>query len=580
MKAILLVRVSTKAQDFDEQEREIYNMAIKDGYLPECIIPICEKESGIKLAEEERAGLNKMKELIEEDNDINCVYCWEVSRIARRKKINFSVLDYLTTHKIQLVVKNPSIRLFKDNGDIDEGAEMVFTLFSQMAESEMRTKLARWKRTKDAKRKESIYTGGWILYGYTVDETTKKLIIDEKQANIVKTIFALYLTGKYSYGSLAKELMQTGLLVGYTLLTARKFISLTLNNLAYAGLPSSTNKRNNVKTEGNIYPQLVTLEMINKCKEIAKSNTNKPKKQYNNYYFGKGLLRCPYCGGIMVAKKNNNTYHCQECTKGFWIQINLVDSILWHSSIMLYATKLAHKDDEDRKQYYCQLTICDSKIKTSESRIKAMQERAEVIEHKAYVEGTLSITKADSFINELNNKIDKERKELNKWMNDRATIQNLLIEVSRDDKVVNLDKVAEIKDDKTRYDIIHEVFDCAFIDKIEQYKYTISIYPKLWNHPLQYTLNTKKNTVFTDVTEDIHQHLIGKRHSFIDDIEVLPISEEIKCYEERFKAVRNKEKNRYYNVKYCREHKEDNARRQREYRARQKALKVKDNQGE
>lgn len=82
-------------------------------------------------------------------------------------------MDYLTTHKIQLVVKNPSIRLFKDNGDIDEGAEMVFTLFSQMAESEMRTKLARWKRTKDAKRKESIYTGGWILYGYTVDETTK-----------------------------------------------------------------------------------------------------------------------------------------------------------------------------------------------------------------------------------------------------------------------------------------------------------------------------------------------------------------------------------------------------------------------
>ena len=307
MKAILLVRVSTKAQDFDEQEREIYNMAIKDGYLPECIIPVCEKESGIKLAEEERAGLNKMKELIEEDNDINCVYCWEVSRIARRKKINFSVLDYLTTHKIQLVVKNPSIRLFKDNGDIDEGAEMVFTLFSQMAESEMRTKLARWKRTKDAKRKESIYTGGWILYGYTVDETTKKLIIDEKQANIVKTIFALYLTGKYSYGSLAKELMQTGLLVGYTLLTARKFISLTLNNLAYAGLPSSTNKRNNVKTEGNIYPQLVTLEMINKCKEIAKSNTNKPKKQYNNYYFGKGLLRCPYCGGIMFSIKNNNT---------------------------------------------------------------------------------------------------------------------------------------------------------------------------------------------------------------------------------------------------------------------------------
>ena len=75
------MRVSTKAQDFDEQEREIYNMAIKDGYKPEDIIPVCEKESGIKLSEEERAGLNRMKELIESDPTINCVYCWEVSRM-------------------------------------------------------------------------------------------------------------------------------------------------------------------------------------------------------------------------------------------------------------------------------------------------------------------------------------------------------------------------------------------------------------------------------------------------------------------------------------------------------------------
>ena len=49
MKAILLVRVSTKVQDFDEQEKEIYRMAVKDGYKPEDIISICEKESGIKL---------------------------------------------------------------------------------------------------------------------------------------------------------------------------------------------------------------------------------------------------------------------------------------------------------------------------------------------------------------------------------------------------------------------------------------------------------------------------------------------------------------------------------------------------
>ena len=33
MKAILLVKVSTKTQDFDEQERVIFEMAIKEFYL-------------------------------------------------------------------------------------------------------------------------------------------------------------------------------------------------------------------------------------------------------------------------------------------------------------------------------------------------------------------------------------------------------------------------------------------------------------------------------------------------------------------------------------------------------------------
>ena len=571
MKAILLVRVSTKTQDFDEQEREIYEMAIKDGYLPDNIIPVCEKESGIKLSEEERAGLNKMKELIESDGSINCVYCWEVSRIARRKKVNFSVLDYLINHKIQLVIKNPSIRLFKDNGNIDEGAEMIFTLFSQMAESEMRTKLARWKRTKDANRKQSIYTGGWLLYGYKVDDVTRKIIPSE-DAEVVRTIFNMYLTGNYSYGSLAKELVQTGKF-NYTLANARKMVSLILNNTAYAGEPSSISSINKLSTEGNVYPAIVTLDMIKKCKEIAKQNIYKPKKQYNNYYFAKGLLRCPYCGGIMVAKKNNNTYHCQSCEKGFYVQINLIDSILWYVSTIFYASKLMHVNDEDRRQYQQQISVYDSKIATSELNIKDIEDRIEKIEYKAYVEGTLSITKADSFIKELNQKIDNERRNIKKWMNDRATIQQMLIEASNKSKGVNFDQIVCIKDDETRYNIIHEVLDCAFIDKLDNMKYSISIYPRLWNHPLKFILNTRTNKVFTDITEDLDRYYKGIQYTEIDGVKVLPKSEEIDCYEQRFKPIRDKKKSREYNVKYCQEHKEDNARRQREYRARQKALK-------
>ena len=128
-KAILLVRVSTKKQDFDEQERELYQLALLDGYTDENIIPICEKESGIKLKEEERRELNRLKEEITKGG-VACVYAWEVSRIGRKKKVIFSITEYLAEQGIQLVIKEPSIRLLNENGSINDGAETILTLFA------------------------------------------------------------------------------------------------------------------------------------------------------------------------------------------------------------------------------------------------------------------------------------------------------------------------------------------------------------------------------------------------------------------------------------------------------------------
>lgn len=147
-KCILLVRVSTQKQNFDAQEQELYNLAVADGYKDNNIIPICEKESGIKLSEEERNGLNRLKEEVEKGG-ITCVYAWEISRIARKKKVIFSIVDFLQVRGIQLIIKEPYIKLLNADGSINEAAETILTLFAQLSESEMRNKQARWKRTKE-----------------------------------------------------------------------------------------------------------------------------------------------------------------------------------------------------------------------------------------------------------------------------------------------------------------------------------------------------------------------------------------------------------------------------------------------
>ena len=468
MKAILLVRVSTEAQDFTEQEKEIYQMAINDGYKPEDIIPICEKESGIKLEEEERAGLNRMKELIEAGG-VDCVYCWEVSRIARRKKINFSVLEYLTAHKVQLIIKNPSITLFNRDGSINEGAEVVFTLFSQMAESEMRTKKERFKRSKDARRKEGYFTGGFVLYGYTTNEENK-LVVKDDEAEVVKMLFTMYLSGRYSYRSLAKEVQEMGIFTDKSYLTAQTAISKILNNYAYAGLPSSEGNKNKLRTEGNVYPALVTKEMVDKVKEISQKNVIEPKKKYSTYYFGKGILRCPDCGRIMMAVKARNFYHCTKCGCKTTININMVDSALWAVAAPLYTAKMANKAEGQKEAYETQIVLLEQKIDVAQKDIDGMRTRAEKVEYKAYVEGTMSEAKAIAFINEINKKIEAREKEIEKYRNQMQDYQNLLLQYTGEYEGTVIDDVASITDEKVRYDIVHQMISWASIERVDGFK--------------------------------------------------------------------------------------------------------------
>ena len=568
MKAILLVRVSTEAQDFTEQEREIYQMAIADGYKPEDIIPICEKESGIKLAEEERAGLNRMKELIEAGG-VDCVYCWEVSRIARRKKINFSVLEYLTEHKVQLIIKNPSITLFNRDGSINEGAEVVFTLFSQMAESEMRTKKERFKRSKDARRKQGYFTGGFVLYGYTTDED-KKLIIHPEDSEVVKMIYQMYLTGKYSYRSLAKEVQAMGFFADKTFTTAQTAIKKILTNTAYAGVPSADGSYTKLKTEGNVYPPLVTLEMVEKCKKIAEGNIILPKKKYSTVYFGKGILRCPDCGKVMIAVKSRNFYHCTKCGNKNIININMVDSALWLCASPLYVQKMETKVEGQKEYYETQIVLLNQKIEVAQNDIKGIQKRAEAIEQKAYVDGVMDIAKADKFLAELNQKIEAKQKEITTFQNQIRDFESLLFQYKGEYEGEYMEDVNGITDDSVRYDIIHQMIKWASISKYENNKMLteINIYDYLDNKH-SYLLDSRNHKIYTEYTPE-GKGIVEAEGAFIQR------------FTSTYQAPERREEYLAYQKQYREARKNDeaakaaNAERQRRFRERKKANSTED----
>lgn len=175
-KAICLVRVSTERQVDEEQQLNLRAEAERDGYSDIEIIE--EKESGFK-NEEDRLGLNRLKDTIEAGG-VSIVYARHIDRIARKKKVLFSVLEYLQQKKIQLRIIDPYIKMLNDDGTINEGAEMLFTFYAQLAESEMRIKKLRFKEGKDKLRKQNLFTGHTVLFGYEVVDKT--FVIKEEEA--------------------------------------------------------------------------------------------------------------------------------------------------------------------------------------------------------------------------------------------------------------------------------------------------------------------------------------------------------------------------------------------------------------
>ena len=565
MKAILLVRVSTTVQELKEQEREVYEMAINDGYKDEDIIPICEKESAIKLKEEERLGLNRLKEVVENEV-VKDVYIWEVSRLARTKKVLFSMEEYFITRKIQVTFKAPNFfRLLNNDGTLNEGADMIFTIYAQMAESEMRTKLSRFKRSKDARRKQGYFTGGYILYGYTTDEDLR-LIPKEGEADVVRMLYTYYLTGKYSFRSLAKEVRDNGLFLDKTFSGAQTAISKILTNTAYAGVPSGEGSKVKLKTEGNVYPPLVTLEMVERCKEIAQKNIIEPKKKYSTFYFGKGILRCPECGKIMMAVKARNFYHCSKCNCKTTININMVDSALWAVAAPLYTVKMQNKAEGQKEYYETEIETLKGKIAVANTEIAKLQDRAEKVEYKAYVEGTMAIAKADAFIGELNNKITTQRKQITTFENQIRDFENLLVEFCGDYDGEFIEDVASIKDEQIRYDIVHQTIKMATIERVEGFKMrTIITIWDLNDNTHKYLLNSHNHKIYSKFTN-----------------EGVGITEVEGAFEERFQSNFQTEGNdREARLQYLKDYREKrkdtdkakaaNAERQRRYRERKKA---------
>lgn len=470
-KCILLSRVSTHSQDLKQQTDELINAAHKDGYTDGNIIIIEDKESAIKLSEEERNGLNEMKKHIETDCLINCVYVYEVSRIARKEKILFSIRDYLIERSVQLVVLNPYMKLLDENYEMTQSSQIMFAMFGAFSESEMHIKKQRLMRGKRSRAEMGYYIGGPVLFGYAVDEN-KKLVIDEQKANIVRKMFNLYINGE-SISSIATELGSTGELDKPYWRLVYTNVHKILQRPEYYGGHGDTINTN--------YPAIISEELFNKV-QIRLHERSHPHSKLKYIYYAHKLLRCredKHCFSPVISNccyKYGGKVYVKDKGKQLrvvaWnININLVDSILWYYAKKYRRSHSASDIKKMRKDLEDKMLVLERKISKGKKDIEDYNTKIFRVNERI-IRGKMSDKQGDKMIQDFEDEISNIEQNIAHW---ETSLVNMSCEFHMLDMGIYQTSVDNVVNDKERHDIIHQCIRVVWVDKISYARYKFEI---------------------------------------------------------------------------------------------------------
>jgi len=391
---LLLVRVSTTQQSFDEQKTDLIRAAQKIGYkeVGKDILIVDGKESAIHLKESERETIIEMKKYIETVRNIDRLLIWELSRLSRRPADLYSLRDYLQDKKIQLTCLKPEFNLFNEvDFSVNELANISFSIFSTMAENEMIIKKARFKRSKDRNAEQGRFSGGKPKLGYIAD-ANNYYIIDEKTAPTIRAIYDMYVNQRMSMHRIHDELAHQGISMSFT------SIRYVLKDKSYYGEKTAF-RRDNLERR---FPAIISKEMYEKAAELRESNRISCKNTPNNYGFlGLHIITCWDCGMHLSAKPKNCCYFCvrhsypyqsqrqEPCKNCCNVRADVADSLLWQLAKRDYLVLLESKSKEEYENLKSIKEVLRSKIDNSDSMLLSLSERLEMNEN-SHIMGLIS----------------------------------------------------------------------------------------------------------------------------------------------------------------------------------------------
>ena len=261
-------------------------------------------DAGYTGANTNRPALQELLKDIEEKK-IDIILAYKIDRLTRSPKDFYQLIEFFEQHKVDFISITERFDTSTPAGRLLRNIMLTFAQFERELVSE---------RTRDKlleRAKKGFWHGGITPYGYKREN--KRLVVNKKEAEIIRLIFEKYLetgsiTGVYDL------LKENNIKNRQGNLFRKIAIAFLLRNVVYVG---------KVKFADQIYQGIHQPIISEELFELSQKIHKKIKRKfrvYRDFLFG-GLINCKECGYKMSACFTNKwrqgkmkRYYYYRCT--------------------------------------------------------------------------------------------------------------------------------------------------------------------------------------------------------------------------------------------------------------------------
>ncbi len=243
----------------------------------------------------------------------------EITRFARNTLDSIQYTRELLSHGVGVFFQNDNINT------LDEDSELRLTIMSGIAQDELRKLSSRIKFGHQEAIKKNVVLGNSRIFGYRKDN--KRLVIDEKEAEMVHELFTLYATDQYSMKQIEDLFWNKGYRNNNGKRICHSTMSNTISNPKYKGyyvgnkvkiVDMFTKKQKFLPPEewvmfkdetGEIVPAIVSEELWEQANTVLKRRSHDVKNRLNQCNHANlltGKMYCTHCGTLYYRKDSKD----------------------------------------------------------------------------------------------------------------------------------------------------------------------------------------------------------------------------------------------------------------------------------